>query len=653
MKNRGSADKKEDQLAEILQNQQELTRLSAVARQTTNGVIITDTSGRIQWVNEGFTRITGYTLRESKGLIPGDFLQGAETDPETVAIMARALSRDQGFDVDIINYNKQGTLYWIRINCTPLLGSQGEIEGFLAIQSDITKEKTDAERIRRSERRLASVIDGTDIGTWEWNIPKNSLVVNHRWAEMVGYSLEELVPVTTETRDQLIHPEDLKKSQDSLEKHFSGELDRYDCKIRVRHKLGQWIWVHARGQVLDWSPEKAPILMYGTHIDITKEVEAERALRSSLHLQSIGQLAGGVAHDFNNLLSVILANAELLKQLSTNEDFISPLESIHGATLRGRDLNRRLLAFAQRALLKAHPCPLTKVFEDLDLLIARTIPENIDFHRQPGDDLWDPIVDPIFLESALLNLILNATQAMPDGGTIIVSATNEYIDSSQKVHNDYGQALLPGRYVKLTISDTGSGIPPEILSQVIEPFFSTREKAYSSGLGLAMVHGFCIQSGGLLSLESTLGKGTSVHLLLPASVGKEDSLMAPRSEEVKLPRDRRAQLLLVEDDDLVRKSLKRLLQQAGYQVETCSSGDSAWETLQNHDRRWDLVLTDIVMPGAIQGIELADRITTLPFPLPVLIMTGHTDRFSRPVLQKPISRKDLLRAIQGALEVQT
>ncbi|MFO8023564.1 PAS domain S-box protein [Thiohalophilus sp.] len=262
-------------------DQLELMRLSRVASQTTNGVIITDIEGRIEWVNEGFTRITGYTADEIQGRKPGELLQGPDTDPATVAQIRSALSRGEGFAADLVNYTQNGRPYWVRIQCSPLHDETGKLQGFMAIESDVTQERDDADRVRASERRLASVIEGTNIGTWEWNVQSGETLFNERWAEIVGYSLDELAPISIQTWMDLVHPEDLQRSGELLEQHFAGEIEFYDCMARMRHKAGHWVWVHDRGRLVSRTAEGAPLLMSGTHADITEQKQAEIALQGS------------------------------------------------------------------------------------------------------------------------------------------------------------------------------------------------------------------------------------------------------------------------------------------------------------------------------------------------------------------------------------
>jgi PAS domain S-box-containing protein len=316
--------------------QQEVVRLSRVASQTTNAVIVTDTEGKIEWVNDGFIRLTGYEHNEVKGRRPGDFLQGPETDPEVIAYIVQSLVRKESFSVDVLNYSKSGEAYWVRINCNPIYSANGVHEGFIAIEVDITGEKKDAEKIRNNERRLGAIIEGTNIGTWEWYVQTGETTFNERWAEIVGYSLSELEPVNIETWMNLAHPEDLENSAALLEQHFSGQSDYYDCKARMRHKEGHWVWVHDRGRVLEWDQDKKPVFMSGTHADISEQMQAEYALRENeARLRSLFELSPiGIALNvletgqFIDLNQALLAPTGYSREEFENLSFwdITPIE---------------------------------------------------------------------------------------------------------------------------------------------------------------------------------------------------------------------------------------------------------------------------------------------------------------------------------------
>ncbi|MFU8837704.1 MAG: PAS domain S-box protein [Thiohalomonadaceae bacterium] len=298
-----------------LEDQQIMLRLSRVASQTTNGVIITDIDGRVEWINEGFTRISGYRLDDMRGRKPGDVLQGPDTDPATVAEIRSALAQQQGFSVDLLNYHHNGRPYWIRITCNPLFDADKKLQGFIAVESDISREKQDAERVRASERRLASVIEGTNIGTWEWNLQTGETIFNERWAEIVGYTLEELAPTSITTWMELAHPDDLAVSGQRLEKHFAGELPFYEFTARMRHKKGHWVWVHDRGRVVSWTADGKPLLMTGTHADVTEQKHASESLQASeARLRALFELSPiGIALNDYETGNLIDLNEALLR----------------------------------------------------------------------------------------------------------------------------------------------------------------------------------------------------------------------------------------------------------------------------------------------------------------------------------------------------
>ncbi len=264
-----------------LQYQTELAKLSAVATKTTNQVILTDTSGKIIWVNQPFERLTGYTLDEVVGQKPGDMLQGPASDPLQIDVMRQAIERGQSFKVDIVNYTKAGEPYWVRIQSDPVLDEQGQLQGFIAIESDISAERQQTALIEQNEQRLTAVLDATQIATWEWNVQTGETTYNERWADIIGYTLAELQPVSVNTWLQFSHPDDLAASDQALQAHFAGKTSHYDLYCRMRHKDGHWVWVHDRGQVKTWTADGKPLLMYGTHADVSAEKAIQLALKQN------------------------------------------------------------------------------------------------------------------------------------------------------------------------------------------------------------------------------------------------------------------------------------------------------------------------------------------------------------------------------------
>ncbi len=373
--------------------------------------------------------------------------------------------------------------------------------------------------------------------------------------------------------------------------------------------------------------------------------------------QSIVQLSGGVAHDFNNVLAAITTNLEIALDNSGDRGKASivdvALNDAMDAAEKGADLTQSLLSFAKVAVLEPKPLDLNKVVERSVSWIGRTIPENIEIEIELGDDLRAVHADKGSLLSALLNLIINARDAMPDGGHIQIRTQNFEIFENES--NRFFKGLAPGNYVELRVKDSGTGIDLSEQSQIFEPFYSTKGPSGGSGLGLAMVQGFMVQSGGTVYVMSELGAGATFGLLFRANeeTGEEINTQLP---DMVNSESSGATLLVVEDEKLILNSLETMLSGAGYQVLTASSGDQAWKLL-SQDSNVDLVLSDVVMPGKLQGADLARNIQRANLYVPVILMSGYTFSSGEEkkmevvsqLLHKPIRKNELIDAIEKAL----
>jgi PAS domain S-box-containing protein len=386
--------------------------------------------------------------------------------------------------------------------------------------------------------------------------------------------------------------------------------------------------------------------------DVSDRIALEEKLRQSQRLEAIGQLTGGVAHDFNNLLTVILGNAELLTETLATNPRLHPLaDMITNAAQRGAELTQRLLAFARRQALEPKVVDINQLMGQMDHLLRRTLGEHIDMEWVRGAGLWPALVDPAQLENALLNLCLNARDAMPQGGRLTLESANTRLDQD---YADHHVEVQPGQYVMIGISDTGIGIAPEHLEQVFEPFFTTKDKGKGTGLGLSMVYGFVKQSGGHIKIYSEPGEGTTVKMYLPRCAEPDQdypTLASPRAEggsEV---------ILLVEDDAMVRRYGQDQLESLGYTVLTAENGPQALAMIAQ-PMPIDLLFTDVVMPGGMGGRDLVEAAQRVRPGLKVLYTSGYTEnaivhqgRLDAGVhlLSKPYRRADLARKIRDAL----
>lgn len=409
--------------------------------------------------------------------------------------------------------------------------------------------------------------------------------------------------------------------------------------------LKTWFEVHA-------FPYEAGLSVYFR--DISERVETEERLRQSQKLEAIGQLTGGVAHDFNNLLTVILGNAEIMSDYLRGDGTLEPLvQMTKTAAERAAELTQRLLAFSRRQPLAPTDIDINALVRSIENLLRRALGEQIAIRIVEGKGLWQATVDAPQLENALLNLAINARDAMPSGGSLTIETTNVHVDADQLGASD---ELVPGHYVMISVSDTGEGISKEILPRVVEPFFTTKEVGKGSGLGLSMVYGFIKQSGGQLKIYSELQEGTTVRLYLPRAAGasgaastERDAAAPPRGNEI---------VLLVEDDDMVRSHVKAQLRNLGYAVLEASDAKSALAQFETAEHI-DVLLTDIIMPGGVNGRMLAEQLRSAAPHLKVLYMSGYTEdvithrgRLDPGVLllNKPFRKQELARKLRQAID---
>jgi PAS domain S-box-containing protein len=389
--------------------------------------------------------------------------------------------------------------------------------------------------------------------------------------------------------------------------------------------------------------------------EIARREQAQEQLVKVQRLEAFGQLTGGVAHDFNNLLTVIGGNLELLKDRLPDGKHAKQLDRAIDAVAMGARLTQRLLSFARRSRLEPEVLDLnTEVLAMIDLL-RRTLGESITISSVLAPHLWQVRADASQIENAILNLAINARDAMPDGGKLIIETANVAVDEGFP-RTSQGETFAPGEYVGISISDTGSGMPPEVLAQAFEPFFTTKEPGKGTGLGLASIYGFVRQSGGYATIYSEQGRGTTVNVYLPRSV-IEASDRPVGSARAKVSAAARSHILVVEDNPEVRETTIDRLEGLGYVVTACASADAAMSMLESTND-FALVFSDVVMPGGKSGLDLANWMKERKPGLPVLLTSGFTEELVRteagsdppPVLRKPYSTGDLAAAFQKLLK---
>lgn len=426
----------------------------------------------------------------------------------------------------------------------------------------------------------------------------------------------------------------------------------YEIEYLVTLADGSEKWIFDSGRPV--ATTQGRVELEGIMIDVTEKHAAQDALAHGQRLEAIGKLTGGMAHDFNNLLAVVLGNMELLRDELSLTAQLRLIDAAIDAVHRGADLTKNMLAFARESKLNIERIDLNDFARKSKNWIGRTLPENITVETSLLAGLWPTEADASSTESAILNLIINARDAMPDGGKMTLETSNVRVDEDYVYsrHED----IEPGRYVMLAVSDTGHGIPKETLESIFEPFFTTKPPGSGSGLGLSMILGFMKQSGGSVRVYSEPGVGTTFKLYFKA-LSSDATARAPIPNKKLEHSSGSARILVVEDEVAVLEVLKVTLAKAGYEIQTASSGDEALAIFES-DHAFDLLLTDIVMPGTLQGTSLAKALRESFPELRVVFMSGYASEATvhgnglRPEdirLMKPVSRTDLVRAIEKAL----
>ncbi len=566
-----------------------------------------------------------------------------------------------------------GTVCVIDTQPRQLDASQIEILGTLARHAAALIDLRElAMSAMRSEDELLDVADLLESRLAErtqerdrlWDLSEDLLVtttydgtllrISPSWGRLLGYTDAALQHMRYRS---ISHPDDA-AAIDRLLKNArrSGKPVSFEDRIRDAH--GDW---HVVAWTLTPDPQRAQL--FGVGRDITRAkadqealAAAETALRQAQKMEAVGQLTGGLAHDFNNLLTGITGSLELL-QLRISQQRYSELDRYIGAAQsaarRAAALTHRLLAFARRQTLEAQATDVNRLVTDLEEMIRRTIGPHQQLEVVGAGDLWTALVDRNQLENALLNLCINARDAMPDGGRITIETSNEWLDERAARERD----LPAGQFIVLGVTDTGTGMSPEVQKRAFDPFYTTKPLGAGTGLGLSMVYGFARQSNGQVRLSSEVGKGTTVRLYLPRHQGADDMTDQGAQASIRNEAGPEETILIVDDEPTVRMLIAEVLDELGYRSIEAQDAAGGLEIVLS-DARIDLLITDVGLPGGMNGRQLADAARVARSGLKVLFITGYADSavlgngqldLGMRVLTKPFSVEALIRRVQDAL----
>lgn len=589
------------------------------------GVVIVDNDDVIQFVNPIACEIYGY---------PQDYLIGKVSyrllvHPDDWHIIHnKNTSRHTGVsDSYVVRGNKRtGELIWLRISGAPIYDKFGKVIGSVGILSDITEMNESAERLRLQNAYLDDLIEGAAEAIVILDNEDRVRRINREFTNIFEYTPEEAFK---QRINDLIVPEELKdegwKATSDVAK---GEKIHFETRRKT--KSGKIINVSVLGNPIIFEGEQVGV--YGIYRDITNRVRLEEQLLQSQRLDSIGQLAGGVAHDFNNILTIILGYSE---QLSATMGEQSPhhkdIQEIINAGERAMKLTSQLLAFGRKQLIRPDVINLNSVISDMSKMLNRLITENIFIRTKLAENLGFIKADSSQVEQILLNLVVNARDAMPDGGKIVIETANITIES------DRTQNSIPsGKYILLSVKDNGSGMSPETLSRIFEPFFTTKGFGRSSGLGLATVYGIVKQAEGYIEVDSEPTRGTTFRVYLPQCINCPECSEALKSQVAKSGRGEH--ILIVEDEEELRKLVHKIISKLGYTVTTARDAYEALARIDDEGLKPDLILSDVIMPG-LNGKEMADIIRKNNPQQKVLFMSGYSEDIigKHGVLEKDIA----------------
>ena len=631
-----------------LLEREELFRL--ISENAADMIAVVDMEGRRLYNSLAYQKILGYSPEELKKSSSLDQIHPEDLEGVKAAA-AEARRTGIGKNLEYRIRHKDGTWRVLESTSSVIGNAKGEPEKLVIVNRDITERKRASEALRLSEISFRSVIENAPYGIYRAHASGKLLLVNPALQKMLGYgSNAELLQVNLAS-DVYGDPLEHRKSIEL----FASQKDFTDVEVEWKRKDSTPIRVRCTGRIVnDASQDEAYFEVFAE--DVTEKWVLERQLRMAHKMEAVGRLSGGIAHDFNNLLGVIIGYSQVLKRaLQAGTPVFEHADEIEKAGQRAAVLTRQLLAFSRQQVLAPAVLNLNSLISEMEKMLPRLIGEDIELAITLDPAIGRVKADQGQIGQVLMNLAVNARDAMPQGGKVVIATANAKMDEAYTRHRPGSKV---GDYVMLSVTDTGSGIDSETLAHIFEPFFTTKQQGKGTGLGLATVYGVVKQSGGYIWVDSIVGKGTSFQVFLPR-IDEPVSAIEPAAPAPGTFRGAET-VLLVEDADALRKLTHTLLEQNGYRVLAAANGAEALQLAQQKPERIDLLLTDVIMPG-LNGRALAERFELLQPGIRVLYMSGYTDaaivdhgvfESGTYLLHKPFSEESLIRKVREVLDVE-
>ena len=616
-------------------------------------IFLIDSAGWIRSWNDGVERVFGHTRDEFIGLHtsalfpPEDIAAGIPTRE-----LETARNRGEAND-DRWLVRKDGNRFWANGVTTALReAGGGGVIGFAKIVHDRTDQKRTEEALRESEQRLTAALHAAQMGTWRWDIATDVYTFDESLHALFGLGPDEEIRSFADFLEHL-HPEDRSTVVVAFQRSVNEGAD-FNVEFRVPLPDGGLRWLRDQGQVVRDADGQVESLT-GACVDITERRRTEERVRHAQRMEAVGQLAGGVAHEINNMMQGVLGFSELLLHaLPAGDERRADVEQIRRAAGRAAMVTGQLLAFSRRQVLRAEVLELGAVIENIEPMLRRLLGEDRQLVVSRASGIGRVKADQGQVEQVLINLALNARDAMPSGGRLTLALRNVDLDLAYGGRHP-GIEIRPGPYVMIAVSDTGHGMDAATQARIFEPFFTTKPTGQGTGLGLATVYGIIRQSGGYIWVYSEPGEGTTFKVYLPVLVDPPAVTL-----DRLLPAGTLPTLLVVEDEEMVRRWVVRVLSREGYDCIEARNGIEALRLLEQRSGRVDLLLSDVVMPE-MGGRALAERVAELGYQLPVLFMSGYADDEvlrrgllapGARMIEKPMQVEVLLQAVRELIPAE-